>query len=225
MQGNRIKFKHIVQDRSPICAICKTKGHYRTECPKIQSHEDMEDNQNAEEQTVEEQEMEERLNQDPIERTEEEKKEEQEKFPKSNWVEDSNKLWEEEVTTETTEAEVRKNSTCLSPTQKTETDSDWTEVKKKKEGKDLKKKTRKKKKDTTMENRFVSLEISQSSDESTNKKKRRRELVDDNDFYEKHGYNKMENDMETDLAIDLTSTNEPYFSPDNDEKNEKKCIL
>ena len=88
VQGNRIKLKHIGQDRSPICAICKIKGHYRTECPTIQSHEDMKDNQNAEEQTVEQQEMEERLNQDPIEKTEEERKEEQEKFPKSNWVED-----------------------------------------------------------------------------------------------------------------------------------------
>ena len=62
------------------------------------------------------------------------------------------------------------------------------------EEKEPKKKTRKKKKDTTMENRFDSLEISQPSDESTNKKKRRRELIDDNDFYEKHGYNKMENE-------------------------------
>ena len=89
------------------------------ECPTIQSHEDMKDNQNAEEQTVEQQEMEERLNQDPIERTEEERKEEQEKFPKSNWVEDSNKLWEDEVAKEATEEEeVRKNGTCLSPTQK-----------------------------------------------------------------------------------------------------------
>ena len=169
-------------------------------------------------QNVEEKEMEERLNHHPLERTEEEKKEEEEKFPKSNWVEDSNKIWEEEVTTET---EMRKNGTCLSPTQKTETDYEWTEVKgKKKEGKDLKKKLRKKK-DTTMENRFDSLDISQSSDESTNKKKRQREMVDDNDFYEKHGHNKMENGTETDLDIDLTSTYEPYLSPED----EKKCIL
>ena len=33
VQGNRIKLKHIGQDRSPICAICETKGHYRRECP------------------------------------------------------------------------------------------------------------------------------------------------------------------------------------------------
>ena len=85
---------------------------------------------------VEEQEMEEMLNHDPLERTEEEKKEEEEKFPNSNWVEDSNKIWEEEVTTETSETEMRKNGTCLSPTQETDTDSEWTKVKgKKKEGK------------------------------------------------------------------------------------------
>ena len=46
-------------------------------------------------------------------------------------------------------------------------------------------------------------------------------MVDDNDFYEKHGHNKMTNDTETDLDIDLTSTDEPDFSPDD----EKRCIL
>ena len=118
VQGNRIKLKHIGQDRSPIWAICKVKGHYRTECPKIQDHKDMNEeeaeeqhNQN-EEMTEEQREMEERFNHDPAERTEEERKEEQEKFPKSSWVDDSNKLWEEEMAKETTEEEteeVRRN--------------------------------------------------------------------------------------------------------------------
>ena len=227
VQGNRIKLKHIGQDRSPICAICKVKGHYRTECPKIQDHKDMNEeeaeeqhNQN-EEMTEEQREMEERFNHDPAERTEEERKEEQEKFPKSSWVDDSNKLWEEEMAKETTEEEneeVRRNGTCLTPTQK---DTEWTEVKRKKEGKEPKKKTRKKKKDLAMENRFDSLEISQSSDESTNKKKRRCEPNEDNEFHEKYGYNKLEDDTETDLDIDLTSTDEPYLSPDDEEKKDK----
>ena len=60
VQGNRIKLKHIGQDRSPICAICKVKGHYRTECPKIQDHKDMneeevEEQQNQNEEMTEEQ--------------------------------------------------------------------------------------------------------------------------------------------------------------------------
>ena len=161
VQGNRIKLKHIGQDRSPICAICKIKGHYRTECPTIQDHKDMNEEQTQEqhdqneEVTEEQREMEEQFNHDPAERTEEERKEEQEKFPKSSWVDDSNKLWEDEMANETTEEEeeVRKNGTCLTPTQK---DTEWTEVKKKKEGKEPKKKTRKKKKDLAMENRFDS---------------------------------------------------------------------
>ena len=48
------------------------------------------------------------------------------------------------MTTETTETEMRKNGTCLSPTQKTETDSEWTEVNGEKErGKRFKEKTTK----------------------------------------------------------------------------------
>ena len=85
----------------------------------------------------------------------------------------------------------------------------------------IKEKKLRKKKDTTMDNRSDSLDISLSSDEATNKTKRRREMVGDNDFYEKHGHNKMENGTETDLDIDLTSTIEPYLSPDD----EKKCIF
>ena len=37
VQGNRIRLKHTGQDRTPICAICKNKGHYRSECPQIQN--------------------------------------------------------------------------------------------------------------------------------------------------------------------------------------------
>ena len=101
-----------------------------------------------------------------MERTEEERQEQEEKFPKSTWIADENKIWEEDLT-------ARKNGTCLTPTQKSE--SDWTEVKgKKKESKENKKKLRKKKKDTTVKNRFDGLDISPStgsSDESTNRKK------------------------------------------------------
>ena len=222
VQGNRIKLKHIGQDRSPICAICKVKGHYRTECPKIQDHKDMNEEEleeQKEEMTDEQRELEERLNHHPEERTEEERKEEQEKFPKSSWADDSNKLWEEEMVKETTEEEneeVRRNGTCLTPTQE---DTEWTEVKRKKEGKEPKKKSRKKKKDLVIENRFDNLDISQSSDESTNKKKRRCDPNQDNEFNEKYGYNKLEDDTETDIDIDLTSTDEPYLSPDEEKKD------
>ena len=139
VKGNRIKLKHIGQDRTPICAVCKNKGHYSTECPQIQNHEDMDNQIEKEEEQInreEENELEERINQDPMERTEEERREEEEKFPRSSWVTDENRIWDEEVTAE-------KNGTCLSPTQKT--DSDWTEVKgKKKESKDNNKKKFKK---------------------------------------------------------------------------------
>ena len=94
-------------------------------------------------------------------------------------------------------------------------------MKRKKEGKEPKKKTRKKKKDLAMENIFDSLEISQSTDESTNKKKRRCEPNEGNEFHEKYKYNKLEDDTETDLDIDLTSTDEPYLSPDDEEKKDK----
>ena len=35
VRGNRIKLRHENQDRRPVCGICKTKGHYRDECPMI----------------------------------------------------------------------------------------------------------------------------------------------------------------------------------------------
>ena len=225
VQGNRIRLKHTGQDRTPICAICKVKGQYRTECPQIQNHEDMEEQTGKEEEEQigeEEKELKERLDQDPMDRTEEERREEEEKYPKSSWVTDENSLWSEESIPE-------KNGTCLSPTQIEETE--WKEVKgkkKEKESKDsTKKKLRKKKKDTQTENRFEGLTIShsqESSDESVYKKKRRRETKEDDDnniSHEKHSYNKWENDTETDLDVDLTSTDEPYVSPDE----EKKSIL
>ena len=31
-----IKVKYLGQDRTPTCSICKTRGHYRTECPRTQ---------------------------------------------------------------------------------------------------------------------------------------------------------------------------------------------
>ena len=221
VQGNRIRLKHTGQDRTPICAICKVKGHYRTECPQIQNHEDMEEQTGKEEEEQigeEEKEFKERLDQDPMDRTEEERREQEEKYPKSSWVMDENSLWSEESTTE-------KNGTCLSPTQIEE--EEWKEVKgkkKEKETKDsIKKKLRKKKKDTQTENRFEGLTISnsqESSDESVYKKKRRRETKDDDVNNISHSYNKWD-DTETDLDVDLTSTDEPYVSPDE----EKKSIL
>ena len=36
VRGNKIKTRHDKQDRSPICAICKAKGHCRTDCPYLQ---------------------------------------------------------------------------------------------------------------------------------------------------------------------------------------------
>ena len=171
VQGNRIRLKHTGQDRTPICAICKVKGHYRTECPQIQNHEDMEEQTGKEEEEQidgeEEKELKERIDQDPMDRTEEERREE-EKYPKSSWVTDENRLWSEESIPE-------KNGTCLSPTQNEETE--WKEVKgKKKENKDsTEKNLRKKKKDTQIENRFEGLDISpsqESSDESVYKKKK-----------------------------------------------------
>lgn len=34
IQGNKIKLKHKDQDRSPICSICKERGHYKDKCEK-----------------------------------------------------------------------------------------------------------------------------------------------------------------------------------------------
>ena len=36
VRGNRIKIKYENQDRTPICGICKVKGHFRDDCPKLQ---------------------------------------------------------------------------------------------------------------------------------------------------------------------------------------------
>ena len=47
VRGNRIKPKHEGQDRTPICGICKEKGHYRDECPRKETYIDrdtLEDN-------------------------------------------------------------------------------------------------------------------------------------------------------------------------------------
>ena len=35
IRGNRIKLRHENQDREPICGVCKTKGHFRTDCPQL----------------------------------------------------------------------------------------------------------------------------------------------------------------------------------------------
>ena len=37
VKGNKIKIKYEKQDRSPICGICRTKGHFRTECPILRT--------------------------------------------------------------------------------------------------------------------------------------------------------------------------------------------
>ena len=38
VRGNRLKLKHEGQDRTPICGICKEKGHYRNDCPRKELH-------------------------------------------------------------------------------------------------------------------------------------------------------------------------------------------
>ena len=38
VRGNRLKLKHEGQDRTPICGICKEKGHYRNECPRKETN-------------------------------------------------------------------------------------------------------------------------------------------------------------------------------------------
>ena len=37
VKGNKIKIKYDKQDRSPICGICRTKGHFRNECPILRT--------------------------------------------------------------------------------------------------------------------------------------------------------------------------------------------
>ena len=32
VRGNRIRLRHENQDRSPICGLCKQKGHFKLEC-------------------------------------------------------------------------------------------------------------------------------------------------------------------------------------------------
>ena len=48
IRGNRVKTRYNGQDRSPICAICKTKGHFRTDCPDLQTVKEMLDKDRTE---------------------------------------------------------------------------------------------------------------------------------------------------------------------------------
>lgn len=48
IQGNRIKFKHEGQDRSPICGFCRQKGHFRDECPGQQDRDQPQKKQDKE---------------------------------------------------------------------------------------------------------------------------------------------------------------------------------
>ena len=34
VDGNKVKVRYDTQDRTPICSICKTKGHYKNFCKK-----------------------------------------------------------------------------------------------------------------------------------------------------------------------------------------------
>ena len=38
VKGNLIKLRHNGQDRTPFYTKCKTKGHYRLECPELKHH-------------------------------------------------------------------------------------------------------------------------------------------------------------------------------------------
>ena len=35
VKGNLVKLRHNGQDRTPFCTKCKTKGHYRLDCPEL----------------------------------------------------------------------------------------------------------------------------------------------------------------------------------------------
>ena len=44
VHGNKCKRKHAYQDSTPICGICRVKGHFRDDCPQlplIQSYLDL----------------------------------------------------------------------------------------------------------------------------------------------------------------------------------------
>ena len=37
VKGNLVKLRHNGQDRTPFCTQCKTKGHYRLDCPELKN--------------------------------------------------------------------------------------------------------------------------------------------------------------------------------------------
>ena len=41
VHGNRVKVRYDSQDRTPVCSICKTKGHYKTDCGKDKGGENV----------------------------------------------------------------------------------------------------------------------------------------------------------------------------------------
>lgn len=45
VRGNRLKIKHEGQDRTPVCGICKEKGHYRDRCPNDTPLQDLDADQ------------------------------------------------------------------------------------------------------------------------------------------------------------------------------------
>ena len=43
VRGNRIKIKYETQDRTPICGICRTKGHFQDDCPRLREVRNLEE--------------------------------------------------------------------------------------------------------------------------------------------------------------------------------------
>ena len=92
VRGNRIRLRHENQDRSPICGLCKQKGHFRLEC---RLYIDMQKYQNQDQEVQEIDEEEERLKEEERRMKKEKEKKEKERLERQKEEEQKKKREEE----------------------------------------------------------------------------------------------------------------------------------
>ena len=172
IRGNRIKIKYSGQDRTPICGICKTKGHYRTDCPRNRETEEEKDDPTGPYMTGMEQEVQE----DPtsVESDTDSNISNITTNQTSAWKGDPMKdlAWDTTDLDNPNPGELEKNGTCL---------SQWTEAvatqsgRKKREERNKKKNTEASTINITLKNRYGSLQEDSTEEKTPTNKRRRKE--------------------------------------------------
>ena len=145
VRGNRIRLRHENQDRSPICGLCKQKGHFRLEC---RLYINMQKYQNHDQEIQEIDEEEERLKEEERRMKKEKEKKEKERLERQKEEEEQKKKREEE----------KKRKRSIDQTnneEEKEQEFQLVEDKKKKKRKEKKKKERKERAERRAKGEFV----------------------------------------------------------------------